>query len=194
MNDQPPSVKDRLHAVASDLFYRHGYRAVGLEQILTEAKVAKGSFYHYFKSKDDLVVDYLSERREKWLAHLRSRVDALAFDPKSRPKALIEVMCERIAMPEFRGCGFANAMIEIADRTHPIHRVVTDTKEDVRAFIETCLRDAGLEAQSQALSAQLMIIFDGAMVHAALNDPATIITHTRNTANLVLTSVESPQL
>ncbi len=57
--------RQRVLDVARVIILGKGYAAVGLNEILTQAAVPKGSFYHYFKSKDDfgreLLEDYFSE-------------------------------------------------------------------------------------------------------------------------------------
>src|ERR1700689_167526 len=58
-------VRDRIMKTASDLFYRHGIHAVGVDTIANEAGTNKMSFYRNFASKDELVAEYLrSEERE----------------------------------------------------------------------------------------------------------------------------------
>ena len=53
---------------ASDLFYRHGIHAVGVDTIASEAGTNKMSFYRNFASKDELVAEYLRERGARGLA------------------------------------------------------------------------------------------------------------------------------
>ena len=45
-------VPQHILAVAQNIIGAKGYAAVGLTEILTAANIPKGSFYHYFKSKD----------------------------------------------------------------------------------------------------------------------------------------------
>jgi AcrR family transcriptional regulator len=52
---EPPSARDRILAVAGRLFYRDGYRAIGVDRVIGEAEVAKATFYKHFPSKDDLI-------------------------------------------------------------------------------------------------------------------------------------------
>src|SRR5258708_12090274 len=53
----PP--RDRILAAASDLFYRNGIRAVGVEAIAEAAGTNKMTLYRHFSSKDELVAEYL---------------------------------------------------------------------------------------------------------------------------------------
>jgi AcrR family transcriptional regulator len=48
------AAKERIIRVAAELFYRNGYHAVGLNQVLDIANAPKGSFYYYFRSKEEL--------------------------------------------------------------------------------------------------------------------------------------------
>src|SRR6266540_741409 len=55
----PP--RERIVAVAADLFYRHGIRAVGVEAIAEAAGTNKMTLYRHFASKDELVAEYLRQ-------------------------------------------------------------------------------------------------------------------------------------
>src|SRR6267154_3878524 len=52
-------VRDKILATASDLFYKQGIRAVGVDLVVEKAGVAKTSLYRHFRTKDDLVVAFL---------------------------------------------------------------------------------------------------------------------------------------
>jgi AcrR family transcriptional regulator len=71
-------VQDRIMAAAADLFYRQGYRATGINQVIAESGVAKASFYDHFPSKDDLLYAYVLDTSRRELADVRSQVDAKA--------------------------------------------------------------------------------------------------------------------
>src|ERR1700739_4688848 len=55
----PP--RERLLAVAGELFYGHGIRAVGVEAIAEAADTNKMTLYRHFASKDELVAEYLRQ-------------------------------------------------------------------------------------------------------------------------------------
>ncbi|MGL5012068.1 MAG: TetR/AcrR family transcriptional regulator, partial [Paracoccaceae bacterium] len=63
----PPSARDRIVTTAGSLFYREGYRAIGVDRVIAEADVAKATFYRHFPSKDDLIVAWV-ETAEKGAA------------------------------------------------------------------------------------------------------------------------------
>ncbi|MFI4882444.1 MAG: TetR/AcrR family transcriptional regulator, partial [Phycisphaerales bacterium JB064] len=50
---QPTTGKARLIASGLELFYRHGFQAVGIDQVIELAGVTKTTFYNHFESRDD---------------------------------------------------------------------------------------------------------------------------------------------
>ena len=57
--------RERLLDAADRLFYEEGVHAVGIDRVLEQSGVAKGSLYYNFGSKDDLVRPYLQNRHAK---------------------------------------------------------------------------------------------------------------------------------
>jgi TetR/AcrR family transcriptional repressor of nem operon len=68
-------VRANILAVGQRIMSGKGFSAVGLNEILTEAKVPKGSFYHYFNSKDAFGEALLSSYFEDYLADLDNVMD-----------------------------------------------------------------------------------------------------------------------
>src|SRR6516225_11512466 len=77
----PP--RERILAVAADLFYRHGIRAIGVEAIAEAAGTNKMTLYRHFASKDELVAEYLRRLAEK----ASSSWDKLAAQHPGDPRA-----------------------------------------------------------------------------------------------------------
>ena len=61
----PDRGRGRLVATAVELFYRHGFNAVGLDRVIEEAGVTKTTFYKHFQGKSDLMVAAV-EMRDAW--------------------------------------------------------------------------------------------------------------------------------
>src|ERR1700680_1638709 len=90
----PPKsrVRDRIMKTASDLFYRYGIHAVGVDTIASEAGTNKMSFYRNFASKDELVAEYLrSEEREGW-QWWDETLAAHAGDPRLQVESLFDML------------------------------------------------------------------------------------------------------
>lgn len=62
---EPPDTRTRILDAAFELFHAHGVSATGLDRILEASGTGKGQFYHYFASKDDLVLQVMRHFRAK---------------------------------------------------------------------------------------------------------------------------------
>ena len=56
--------RQRIIAVAADLFHKQGVRATSPDEIIEASRTGKGQFYHYFKSKEGLVHEVLQAHLE----------------------------------------------------------------------------------------------------------------------------------
>jgi AcrR family transcriptional regulator len=76
------SPRERILERASILFHHQGYNSTGINQIISEANVAKASFYQHFKTKDDLCVTFLNRRHESWFNALSEFTSNLKMPKK----------------------------------------------------------------------------------------------------------------
>ena len=157
--------RDRILEVASQLFYQHGIRAVGVDTIIAQADVAKMTFYKHFKSKDLLVLEFLKRRDEMWRAWFEAAVSRLAPDPKDRPLAIFDALEERFSQKDFRGCAFINTMVELADGDNIAHHEAAEHKLKVQKIVRSLLSEAGIK-EPEALSKAFLLLMDGAIVTA----------------------------
>src|SRR6266851_4982950 len=72
------SARERLLTAADRLFYEEGVHTVGIDRVLEESGVAKGSLYYNFSGKDDLVRTYLENRHAAWAARIDAELAAAA--------------------------------------------------------------------------------------------------------------------
>src|SRR3954449_9383599 len=80
--------RSRLLETASGLFYREGVNSVGVDRIVSEARVTRATFYRHFPSKQDLVLAYLQSAHDVIAQRM---ANALTLeDPKARLRAFGE--------------------------------------------------------------------------------------------------------
>lgn len=156
-----PRARDRIFAVAADLFYREGIRAVGVETIVRQAGVTKMSLYRSFPSKDDLVVAYLEERSRAFLADWDERFDRHRGDPRAQLRAIMTYLAERTTGEGYRGCPFINFCAEFPDPQHPGRAVARATKAALRDRFLTIARALDAPDPSQ-LADGLLLLVEGA--------------------------------
>jgi AcrR family transcriptional regulator len=154
-------VRDRIMKTASDLFYRHGIHAVGVDTIATEAGTNKMSFYRNFASKDELVAEYLRSEERKGLLWWDETLAAHAGNPRLQVESLFDVLVENNCCEESRGCALANAAVEITDPDHPARPVIEKHKADMRRRFRQLAREMGAR-EADALGDTLMLLWEGA--------------------------------
>jgi AcrR family transcriptional regulator len=180
-------VRERILDVASDLFYRNGIQAVGVDAIISQANVARMSFYRHFRSKDGLVVAYLERRDEAIRAWFEKRVRQLAPDPGDRPLAVFDALALRFGTERYRGCGFINTIAEIADPASDAHLAAAAHKSRFQDWLAGLLREAGL---SETRAADLLLLFDGAITAAVREGTAEPARRARRIAAMLLGTPE----
>src|SRR5690349_21868186 len=103
-DELPP--RERILAAASDLFYRQGIRAVGVEAIAEAAGTNKMTLYRHFDSKDELVAEYL-RRLALDAGRFWDELAAAHPDPRAQLKGWLVAMQAHVADTDQRGCALA---------------------------------------------------------------------------------------
>jgi AcrR family transcriptional regulator len=159
----PP--RERLLAVAADLFYRHGIRAVGVEAIAEAAGTNKMTLYRHFASKDELVAEYLRQSARQAAACWDRFAAAHPGDAFAQLRAWLVEMAGHVAETDQRGCPLANAAVELADKDHPARRVIEECKKADRAKLAGLAQQARL-SEPDMLADELHLLLEGARVTA----------------------------
>src|SRR5437660_9946885 len=123
----PP--RERILAVAADLFYRHGIRAVGVEAIAEAAETNKMTLYRHFASKDELIAEWargIVAQKEALWDELEAKYPA---DPETQLVEWSRRVADKLAELERRGSMLANALAELPDKDHPARRVIQAHKQ-----------------------------------------------------------------
>jgi AcrR family transcriptional regulator len=159
----PP--RARIIAVAADLFYRHGIRAVGVEAIAEAAGTNKMTLYRHFASKDELVAEYLRCLAEKANSSWEKLAAQHPRNPCAQLRAWLEEMADHVESGDERGCPLANAAVELPDKDHPARGVIEAFKNAQRNRITQLCAAADL-AQPELLADELFLLLEGARVTA----------------------------
>lgn len=141
--EPPKTGRARLVHAAIELFYSHGFQAVGVDQIIAAAGITKTTFYKHFESKDELVVAAIRQRDEWEMQAWMAAVTKMAGqDPRKQLLAFFDVLDIWFNAPDFRGCQFINAAAEFPNPHDPVHAVAAEHKRKTR----DCFRDLAAAA------------------------------------------------
>ena len=163
--------RQRILETADRLFYQDGIRAVGIDRIIAEANVAKMSLYKHFPSKDDLILAVLMHREEGVLAFFRSAMEQHGRAAKNSLRAFFAALKIFFESPEFRGCPFQNAVVELADPAHLGTAFVRGHKQRFSEFLRGLVAETVGKAAAKVAPA-VSILVEGAIVTALIQgDP-----------------------
>ena len=162
--------RERVVRAAYDLFSRQGTRAVGVDAVISEAGVAKMTLYRNFASKDDLILAFL-ERREVLWTHgwVRAESQRRGEGPVQRLLAIFELFGEWFAQPDFEGCSFVTALLEVTDRGSPVRQASIQHLANIRSYLCELASQAGV-ADPDSFARQWHILMKGSIIAAAEGD------------------------
>jgi AcrR family transcriptional regulator len=161
------SVRDRILATASKLFYRNGIHAVGVDLVVEESGIAKTSLYRHFGNKDALVTAFLEAEDADFWRQWDAIANRHANDPNAELEAYLDWMDSRLRRPGYRGCPQLNVAAELANPKHPARRVAVDHKDRMRRRLTDVAERMKLRRPAN-VGAQLALAFDGAFMSAPL--------------------------
>jgi AcrR family transcriptional regulator len=157
--------RERILSAASELFYRHGIRAVGVEAIAEAAGTNKMTLYRHFSSKDELVAEYL-RCLARDSGHLWDELEANhPGDAKAQLRGWLAAMQAHVLDTDQRGCALANAAVELPEKEHPARCVIEQYKTAQRNRLAALCGGAGV-AEPELLADELFLLLEGAHVSA----------------------------
>ena len=183
--------RERLLQAAIDLIWTSSYGAVSVDAICERADVRKGSFYHFFASKDELVVAALD-------AHWASRrpfldeIFSASRPPLERLARYFAYVVERqttikASYGRVLGCFHHSVGTECVQRPADVASKAQEIIVALRRYLETALRDAqaaGLVPPGDpAVEAKnLFAYIEGALAQARVHDDLEVLRRIPETA------------
>ncbi|MBM9537919.1 TetR/AcrR family transcriptional regulator [Desulfobulbus alkaliphilus] len=127
--------------------YTKGYNATGVQEIANAADIPKGSFYNYFKNKEDFAIEAMRLFTEREIEVMQRTLCDTGMPPLQRIRALyhqkIEFLSTTVAFSI--GCFLCNITLEMADVSDAIAREATRCFRDEYAPLLACLQEAQRE-------------------------------------------------
>ncbi len=171
MSTPDSGTRVRILEAARRLFHEQGFHATGVSTILREADVHSGSLYHYFPSKDALLVGVLEHYLQLLRPAVMDHAERAADDPIERVFALLGLYRLGLEQTSFAmGCPVGNLALEVAD-DHPDARALIDQNfRNWWSIVRSWLDDAGDRLPSSVDREQLAVfvltVMEGAMMQA----------------------------
>ncbi|MDD3517702.1 MAG: TetR/AcrR family transcriptional regulator [Chromatiales bacterium] len=167
--------REALLRAGLEVLTEKGFSATGIDEILRRVSVPKGSFYHYFASKEAFGIELI----DRYAAYFAHKLDCILNDasrpPLQRLRAFVADAADSMARHNFRrGCLIGNLGQEMGSLPEHFRARLADVFADWQVRVERCLlaaRDAGAlspTADCPQLAAVFWIGWEGAVLRARL--------------------------
>jgi TetR/AcrR family transcriptional repressor of nem operon len=169
----PPHTREKLVRTAERLMLRDGYSATRVDDVLHEAKLSKGSFYHFFDTKEALGLAALEHYHADRVARLSAGAYAAEKDPLKRARGFLEHASRIVADLWKEGCLLASFASEAAGSSRMISRALEKRTGELRDLVADVLGPfATAEASARDLADQFLVCIEGSIVLARIHgDP-----------------------
>ena len=163
--------RERILAAGAILFGKKGFNGCGLTEVLQLAGVPKGSFYHYFGSKEEFGVALIERARDAHLAELRPLLTDRRMTAVQRLQAVFaQARKECAATGPTVECLIPKLALETASLSEPVHAAVKCAYQQWSAIMAQVIREgqaAGEIARkhdADRLANVLVMLWEGAAI------------------------------
>jgi TetR/AcrR family transcriptional regulator, transcriptional repressor for nem operon len=185
MAQAPHESKIKLLEATLKVVRTKGYSATRIEDVCAEAGLTKGSFFHHFKSKEDLALAAAAHWDALAVQAFAAAPYHSAADPLSRLIAYVEFRKAILTgdLPDFT-C-FAGTIIQEAYRTHPdvsaaCARSITGQANALEGDIRAAMRDHGIRGTwtAESLALHILAVIHGGFILAKAQGSAAVAAET----------------
>lgn len=171
-----PDKRERLIEAAAALIHRQGFAHTTLADIASASRVALGSVYYYFKTKDE-VGKAILDRRQLEISHALEEIDLLP-EPRDRLEALIGIWVNDRDIDARYGCPVGSLCYELAKGRGPLSG---EAAQPFRILLAWCEKQFTLmgkpRPRATALALHLVAALQGiSLIANALGEPEAILT------------------
>ncbi len=135
--------KEKILEHGARLVYKKGFNHTGIGEILKAAQVPKGSFYHYFPSKDDFGLELLD-----FFAVMAASIGLAglydqSLSPLNRLKTYFQAYIDNYEKFSFKGgCPIGNLCLEMSDQNPAFRDKLTGILEQMQSAVAKVLEEA----------------------------------------------------
>ena len=192
---KPPSTRDRILESALYLFWLNGYAATGIAEILARAKANAGSFYYFFKTKEELLLAVLDLYVRSLMPVVVAPVLAETTDPIERVFGVLAFYRRNLITTGCTyGCPIGRLALEIPEEQFRVHKRIADNFDGWTAAIESCLEQASncfpADTNVKTLSTFVLTVMEGGVMqsraHRAIEPFDASVEHLRSYVNLLI--------
>lgn len=165
------NTRETIVEAARELFFQQGYHATGMAQILAASKAGSGSLYHFFPTKEDLLVAVLERYKLMLMPMVIDPARERAADPIDRAFAVLHGYRLLLEATDFYlGCPIGNLALEVSN-SHPKPRALIQQNfdgwlEQVTLILEEARGTLPQDVNPARLAKLMLATMEGAVMLA----------------------------
>ncbi|MFY0631476.1 MAG: TetR/AcrR family transcriptional regulator [Flavobacteriaceae bacterium] len=164
-------VRNHIVETASNLFYTNGYNLTGINQIISEAGIAKATLYNHFKSKEDICVSYLQYKNTAFLEKIKEHCSS-KNEGKEQVLGVLTFLQLFYNDRNFNGCWCINTISELPKDNQKIRLEIQKQKQQLIDYIQELIQknlSNTSEKDRVLLSKQIYVLYEGAVAESHLH-------------------------
>ncbi len=160
-------IRSRLIEATFQEVFENGYNGASLTKILKRANTQKGSMYHHFSSKKDMVINMIEEKIE---TRIETKWEALKNQDEDILDLLIEILEDKNSWDLVNGCPLGNLLQESLNQDKDFAEILTTIlkkwKDVFNKALEKAKKNGELkkEIESEKISTFLIASLEGALL------------------------------
>ena len=181
-------IKDHIIETASHLFYQKGYNLTGINEIISEAGIAKATLYNHFKSKEDICLAYLQFKNQSFMTKIKD----VCLEKNMGVDQILGVfdfLQSFFQDKDFNGCWCINTISELPKENQKIRFEIQQQKKGLIDFL-TELVEQNLPDRSkqdpQKLAKHIYLLYEGAVAESHLHQNEWPITSARELCSIII--------
>jgi AcrR family transcriptional regulator len=173
LNDQSRTTetRERIVEAARQLFFKQGYAATGVAEILKAAEANSGSLYHFFPSKEAVLVAVLEKYRSMLEPHVLKPAFARSHDPIERLFAILQGYRLLLEATHFElGCPIGNLALEVSNSQRKARKLIVENFKAWCDAVRDLIANAGdqfpADIDPAAFATHVLATMEGAVMLA----------------------------
>lgn len=164
-------IRQKIIETASFLFYKNGYNSTGINEIISEAGIAKATLYSHFKSKEDICLSFLQFKNETFL----NEIEAYCKSKPNGQSQLLSVFDFLLILSEdkdFNGCWCLKTISEVPKDNIRIREEIQKQKNSFIQLISELVNDNTGQLSNmdkKTLSNGLYLLYESAVAESHLH-------------------------
>lgn len=165
------NIKQIIINNAGELFYKNGYNATGINEIIAKSTIAKATLYHHFKSKEDICAAYLEQRHRTFMNELREFIIETSTS-RQQLLGIFDYLRNLYRNGNFHGCWAIKALGELLPDNRKIRTIIQKQKKELLLLLGEIVGNniANIsKAETEKISGGIYLLYESAITESHLH-------------------------